>query len=121
MAYADQTMSTRRVVAITVVALLHVFLAYALISGLAVNVVKNVQEDLNVFDVEEEPPPPEEEPPPPPPDQPVPPPPVQVSQPPVQVTRSVSIPPPPPVRVGPDSAPDAAASAASAAASAACA
>ncbi|NNC71663.1 MAG: energy transducer TonB [Sphingomonadaceae bacterium] len=82
MAYADQKMSSRRLWAIVIVALLHVVLAYALVSGLAVQVVRNVQEDLSVFDVEDEPPPPEEEPPPPPPDQPIPPPPVVVAPPP---------------------------------------
>ncbi len=102
MAYADQKMSSRRLVAIVVVALLHVVLGYALISGLAVRVVRNVQEDLNVFDVEEEPPPPEEEPPPPPPDVPIPPPPVVVTPPPpVQITRPTIAPPPPAPRPSP--------------------
>lgn len=97
MAYADQKMSSRRFVAIIVVGVLHVGLAYALISGLAVSVVRNMQEDLNVFDVEEEPPPPEEEPPPPPPDTPIPPPPVQVSQPPIRTPSAPVFRPPPPV------------------------
>ncbi len=99
MAYADQKMSSRRFWAIIIVALLHVVLAYALVSGLAVQVVRNVQEDLSVFDVEDEPPPPEEEPPPPPPDQPVPPPPVQITQPPIQIPRPVTIVPRPPAPV----------------------
>lgn len=88
MAYADQKMSTRRLSAVVAVAILHVALTFALISGLAVEVVRTVQEDLNVFDVEDEPPPPpEEELPPPPPEIPIPPPPVVVTQPPPVVIR----------------------------------
>lgn len=96
MAYADQKMSSGRIAAIVIVALLHALLGYAFITGLAYNVVKSVTEDLKTFDVTEEPPPPppEEEPPPPPPDQPqqVQPPPV-VSPPPIVRTNT----PPPPV------------------------
>lgn len=76
MAYADQSMSSRRVVAIAIVALLHAVIGYAFVTGLAYNVVKKVAQDLKTFDVEEEPPPPEELPPPPPPEQKVEPPPV---------------------------------------------
>lgn len=76
MAYADQSMSSRRVVAIGIVALLHAVIGYAFVTGLAYNVVKKVAQDLKTFDVEEEPPPPEELPPPPPPEQKVEPPPV---------------------------------------------
>ena len=101
MAYADQKMSTRRLVAIGIVAVLHVVLAYALVSGLAVRVARQTMEDLNVFDVEEEPPPPEEEPPPPPPDQPIPPPPVQVTQPPIIRRTAPIVAPPPPIRIVP--------------------
>ena len=93
MAYADQKMSSSRVAAIIIVALIHAVLGYAFVTGLAYYGVKKAAEDLNVFDVEEEPPPPEEEPPPPPPDQPIEPPPV-VSPPPI-----VRLPtPPPPIR-----------------------
>ncbi|MBC2778437.1 energy transducer TonB [Parasphingopyxis marina] len=102
MAYSDQTMSTRRLMAIIAVALLHVVLAYVLISGLAVRVARQVQQDLNVFDVEEEPPPPEEEPPPPPPDVPIPPPPI--TPPPQRIElppRTNVAPPPPPPRPTP--------------------
>ncbi|MBA3677024.1 MAG: TonB family protein [Sphingosinicella sp.] len=74
MSYADQKMSSGRITAIVIVALLHALLGYAFITGLAYNVVKQVAKDLKTFDVEE-PPPPEEEPPPPPPDQPAAPPP----------------------------------------------
>src|SRR5918998_14963 len=76
MAYADNRMSRSRMTAIFIVAVLHALLGYALITGLAYNVVKKVAADLKTFNVEEEPPPPEEKPPPPPPDQPQVPPPV---------------------------------------------
>jgi periplasmic protein TonB len=69
MAYADQQgMSTGRIVSIAAVLILHAFLGYALVTGLAYEAVKNVQERLEVLDVQEEKPP-EEEPPPPPPDE----------------------------------------------------
>jgi protein TonB len=77
--------------AIFIVALLHALLGYALITGLAYNVVKKVAADLKTFNVEEEPPPPEEKPPPPPPDQPQTPPPV-VTPPPI--VRTNTMPPP---------------------------
>lgn len=95
MSYANRRqMSGNRTVSIVFVALLHVLLGYAIITGLAYNVVKKAAEDLKTFDVEEEPPPPPEEPPPPPPEQQVeaPPPPV-VSPPPLVRTNT----PPPPV------------------------
>ena len=66
MAYADQQMSGNRVVAIIIVALIHIALGYALITGLAYNAVQQVVERVTTIDIEE-PPPPEEEPPPPPP------------------------------------------------------
>ncbi|MEO5641550.1 MAG: energy transducer TonB [Sphingomicrobium sp.] len=57
-------MSSNRTVSIIVVALLHVVLGYALVTGLAYNVLKNAATDLKTFDVTEPPPPPEEKPPP---------------------------------------------------------
>ena len=67
MSYANRKqMSSNRTAAIVIVALIHVALGYALVSGLAYNVVKKAAEDLKTFDVEDEPPPPPEEPPPPP-------------------------------------------------------
>src|SRR3546814_1573016 len=66
MAYADQQMSTRRIVSIGIVALLHAALGYAFVTGLAYNVIKQVPTVLETFDVQEAKPP-EEEPPPPPP------------------------------------------------------
>ena len=65
MAYADQQMSGNRVVAIIIVALIHIALGYALITGLAYDAVQQVVERVTTIDIDE-PPPPEEEPPPPP-------------------------------------------------------
>ncbi|WP_322597070.1 energy transducer TonB [Sphingomicrobium arenosum] len=78
---------------IVIVALIHVALGYALVSGLALRVVEKTVEDLKTFDVENEPPPPPEEPPPPPPEQP------QVQTPPPVVA------PPPIVRTNPQPPP----------------
>ncbi len=65
MAYADQGMSPARMVSLALVALLHVVLGYAFVSGLALRVVKVVTGPLETFEVEE--PTVDEEPPPPPP------------------------------------------------------
>lgn len=112
MAYADQKMSSGRITAIVIVALLHALLGYAFVTGLAYNVIKKAAEDLKTFDVVEEPPPPEEEPPPPPPEQPqveTPPPPVvspppivrtQIETPQIQTVRQA-----PPVIITPKAAP----------------
>jgi protein TonB len=92
MSYAQRKeMSSNRTAAIVIVALIHVALGYALVSGLAYNVVKQAAEDLKTFDVEEPPPPPDE-PPPPPEDNPLPPPP-QVSAPPPLVRIESPAPP----------------------------
>lgn len=91
MSYANRKqMSSNRTAAIVIVALIHVVLGYALVTGLAYNVIKKAAEDLKTFDVEDEPPPPEE-PPPPPPDSP-PPPPQVVAPPPI--VRTNTLPPP---------------------------
>jgi protein TonB len=108
MAYADQKLSSGKIVAMVIVALIHVALGYAFVTGLATDFVKKANEKLDVFDVEPPPPPPPpEEPPPPPPDQPnLPPPPTQIVAPPSIVpnnaapvfqTTSVIPPSPPPV------------------------
>ena len=100
MAYADQEgMSTNRLVSIIIVLLLHAFLGYALVTGLAFEAVQKVKEKLNVIDVKEEEPPEEEEPPPPEPEKQIeppvvsPPPIVQTVTPPPTV-RTVAVPPP---------------------------
>ncbi len=78
MSYAQRKeISGNRTAAVVIVAVVHALLGYAIVTGLAFNVIKNVTEDLKTFDVEEEPPPPEEEPPPPPDTPDVPPPPMQ--------------------------------------------
>nr|WP_294849232.1 energy transducer TonB [uncultured Sphingomonas sp.] len=93
MSYANRKqMSSNRTAAIIIVALIHIVLGYALVTGLAYNVIKQAAEDLKTFDVEDEPPPPEE-PPPPPPEQPATPPPPQVAAPPPLVRTNLAPPP----------------------------
>jgi protein TonB len=112
MSYAQRKeISGNRTVAIVIVALVHALLGYAIVTGLAFNVVKKVAEDLKTFDVEEEPPPPEEEPPPPPDMPDVPPPPTQpppivrtnIAPPPIRIQEAIRPPvqPPPPIIVPP--------------------
>src|SRR5215207_6069767 len=92
MSYAQhKQLSGNRTVAIVIVALLHAVLGYALVTGLAYNVIKKAAEDLKTFDVEDEPPPPPEEPPPPP-DTNTPPPPQIVAPPPIVRTNTVAPP-----------------------------
>src|SRR4029078_2114502 len=77
MSYAQRKeLSGNRTLAIILVAILQLGLGYAIVTGLAYNVIKKAAQDLKTFDVEEQAPAPEE-PPPPPKDMPkVPPPPV---------------------------------------------
>ncbi len=113
MAYADQQMSGNKIIAIIIVALIHVAIGYALITGLAYKAAKTLVERVTTVDIEEPPPPPEEEPPPPPPEAapppPVaPPPPINVSVAPPPIRVQPNIPPPaPPVRIVPPAAPPA--------------
>lgn len=92
MAYADQDegLSTNRVIAIGIVALLHAGLGYGLVTGLAFDAAKQVFEDLKTFDVQEEVPEEVEEPPPPPEKLDIPPPPKVTAPPPVNVTPVIS-------------------------------
>ena len=103
MAYADHSQASSRTISLVIVALIHVILGYAFVTGLGMKYVKKAAEQLNVIDVAEEPPPPEEEPPPPPPDQSVPPPPVVAPPPIVQTPAAAptiqSVPTPPPVYI----------------------
>lgn len=98
MAYADQQMSGNKVIAIIIVALIHVALGYALITGLAATAMKKAIERVTTVDIEEEVP--EEEPPPPPPDE-VQPPPIVAPPPPISLNvspppiQAVTTPPPP--------------------------
>ena len=87
MAYTDQKMSGGKITAIVIVAMIHLALGYAFVTGLALNYVKKAQEKLNTFDVAPPPPPPPDvPPPPPPPDQKFTPPPV-VTPPPIVQTN----------------------------------
>lgn len=115
MAYADQQTSGNRIVAIFLVAIIHVFVGYLFISGLAIEAAKKVVERVTTIDIEEPPPPePEDEPPPPEPQQQAPPPPVAPpppiniapAPPPIQ-TRPTIPPPSPPALIVPPPAPPA--------------
>jgi protein TonB len=98
MAYADQQMSGNRVIAIIIVALIHVAIGYALITGLAYSAIKEAVERVTTVDIEE-PEPEVEEPPPPPPDQ-VEPPPIVAPPPPISFNpppfNPPTVPDPPP-------------------------
>lgn len=104
MAYADQQMSGNRIVAIVIVALIHIALGYALITGLAYDAVTQVVERVTTIDIDEPPPPePEDEPPPPepqpdtaPPPPVAPPPPINVASNPPPIRTQATIPPPAP-------------------------
>lgn len=105
MAYADQQMSGNRIIAIIIVALIHVAIGYVLITGLAYSAAKKLVERVTTVDIEEPPPEEEELPPPPepdaapPPPQVAPPPPINVSTSPPPIRTVTSAPPPPPVVV----------------------
>jgi protein TonB len=108
MSYAQRKqLSGNRTLAIIMVVILQVALGYAIVTGLAYNVIKKAAQDLKTFDVEDEPPPPEEPPPPPkdmpkvPPPPMVPPPLVNTNPPPqtIQVVQQMPPPTPPPMPV----------------------
>jgi protein TonB len=105
-------MSGNRIVAIIIVALIHVAVGYALITGLAYSAVKKAIERVTTVDINEPPPPPPDTPPPPEPKAPpppvAPPPPINISvaPPPIQVQPNIP-PPAPPVRIIPPAAPPA--------------
>jgi len=102
MSYARRKqLSGNPVMAATMTVLVMSLLLYAIVTGLAYNVIKKTVQDLKTFDVEEPPPPPEQ-PPPPPKDMPkVPPPPVtppplvrmEAPPPPIQTVTTPYIPP----------------------------
>ncbi|GGB93115.1 hypothetical protein GCM10011494_09420 [Novosphingobium endophyticum] len=103
MAYADQQMSGNKIAALVIVALIHVLVGYALVTGLAYEAAKKVITKVTTVDIKEEKPK-EEEPPPPPPKQEAPPPPIVAPPPPINiapapppVTVVREAPPPPPV------------------------
>ena len=99
MAYADQQMSGNRMTVFIVVAILHIVVGYALVSGLAASAYKKIKETTASINIKDEPPPP---PPPPPPKEKLPPPPPIVAPPPkIQLNvaaphiQTVQTPPPP--------------------------
>jgi protein TonB len=114
MSYAQRKeIGGNRKVAIILVALIQFALGYAIVTGLAYDVIKKATSDLKTFDVVEQPPPPEP-PPPPPKDMPkVPPPPitppplVRMEAPPPPIQTVTAPPPPqiPPVVMAPPAPP----------------
>ncbi len=106
MAYADQEVSGNRIAAFVVVALLHVALGYALVTGLAYEGVKQLVKKVTTVDIKKDEP--KEEPPPPkkveaaPPIV-APPPKMNIAtvSPPVEIVQTVPPPVPPPVIVAP--------------------
>ena len=107
MAYADQQMSGNRIAAFIIVALLHLVLGYALVTGLAYEGVKKIMNKVTTIDIKKDEP--KKEPPPPPkklaaPPPIVAPPPkinVSVAPPPVQTVVTPPPLPPPPVLAPP--------------------
>ena len=103
MAYADQKMSGNRITALIIVAIIHVLVGYALVTGLAYEAAKKVIQKVTTVDIKEEVK--KEEPPPPPPKKAdVPPPPivapppkVNLAPPPMVTTVAEPPPAPPPV------------------------
>lgn len=103
MAYADQSMSGNKITAIVIVALIHVFVGYALVTGLAYEAYKKAVQKVTTVDIKEEEP--KEEPPPPPPEKKqdvAPPPPVA---PPVKINVATTPPDIQTVRIAPPPAP----------------
>jgi periplasmic protein TonB len=92
MAYADQKMSGNKVTALIIVAIIHVLVGYALVTGLAYSAAKKLVERVTTVEIKEEVKK-EEEPPPPPKKQEAPPPPIVAPPPKIQLA------PPPPVTV----------------------
>ncbi|MCC6829243.1 MAG: energy transducer TonB [Novosphingobium sp.] len=99
MAYADQSMSGNKLTALIIVALIHVAVGYALVTGLAYEAAKKVIQKVTTVDIKEEVK--KEEPPPPPPKKADTPPPPIVAPPPkinvapaAPVIDTVSTPPP---------------------------
>ncbi len=54
MAYADQKMSGNRIIALIIVALIHIALIYALVTGLAYEGIKKVMQRVSTVDIKEE-------------------------------------------------------------------
>lgn len=88
MAYADQEMSGNKVTAFVIVALIHVVVGYALVTGLAYEGLRQVVKKVTTVDIKKEEPK-KEEPPPPPKQQQAPPP---IVAPPPKINVSVAAP-----------------------------
>jgi protein TonB len=107
MAYADQEVSGNRIVAFVIVALLHLVLGYALVTGLAYEGMKNIAKKLTTVEIKKEEKKEEKKPPPPPkkiapPPIVAPPPKVNINTAPPQIETVVTPqPPPPPIQVAP--------------------
>lgn len=88
MAYADEKMSGNKIAALVIVALLHIVVGYALVTGLAYSAAKKVIERVTTVNITEEVK--QEEPPPPPPPETadLPPPPVVAPPPPINVATA---------------------------------
>jgi len=106
MAYADQQMSGNRVTAFIIVALIHIAVGYALVTGLAYEAAQKVIQKVTTVDIKEEEK--KEEPPPPPPKKvEAPPPPVappvkiNVAPSPPQIQTVTTPPPPAPIILAP--------------------
>lgn len=104
MAYADQSMSGNRVTALIIVAVIHVLLGYALVTGLAYDAAKKVIQKVTTVDIKEEVK--KEEPPPPPKKVDVKPPPIVVPPPKIDIAPRApvietvrEIPPPAPPQI----------------------
>jgi protein TonB len=100
MAYADQEMSGNRIAAFIIVALLHVLVGYALVTGLAYEAVQQVVKKVTTVDIKKEEP--KEEPPPPPKQDAAPPP---IVAPPPKINVNVTSPPVQTVVTPPPAAP----------------
>ena len=109
MAYADQTMSGNKVAALIIVALIHVAVGYALVTGLAYSATQKLIERVTTVDVKE--PEPTKAPPPPPKPDKAPPPPIVAPPPPISIAvappalNTVPVAPPPPPVIVPHAAP----------------
>ena len=109
MAYADQSMSGNRLTALIVVAIIHLVVGYALVTGLAYEAAKKMIQKVTTVDIKEEVK--KEEPPPPPPKKDLPPPPIVAPPPKVNIAAApppvtvVNEPPPPVILPPPPSAP----------------
>ena len=110
MSYADQSMSSNRIIALVIVALLHIALVYALVTGLAYEGYKKVLQRVTAVDIKEEV---KKEPPPPPKKLDIKPPPIVVPPPRINVTVAPQVietvreppPAPPPIVLAPPAAP----------------